>query len=140
LKTLAIFLLLLAPLATAKDRYTLTITVLSTKNIESQFETGSSAAHGVGSFSGARSSYGHSVSRHVVAVGSDGNRYDLAPENPKDFLVPGEYPAYLTTRGMIVGAPEVCSSGWGSEIPCSKQNPNKHRNVKFNVVGVEAER
>lgn len=137
MKTLAIFLLLVAPLATAKDRYTLTISVLSTKSVESQYESGSSGARGVGNFSGARSSYGHSVSRHIVAVGSDGNLYDLAPQDPKDFLVPGEYPAYLTTRGMVVGAPAVCSSGWGNEVPCSKQNPNKHRNMKLNIVGVE---
>jgi hypothetical protein len=138
LKTLAIALLLMAPPASAEDHYTLTITVTSTKNVESQYESGSSAARGVGNFSGARSSFGHSVTRHILAVGSDGNLYDLTPQDPKDFLIPGDYPAYLTTRGMVVGGPQVCSSGWGSEVPCAKQNPKKHRKIKLNIVGVES--
>ncbi len=136
LRALTIVLLLLTPLARAKDHYTLTITVLSTKNVESQYENGSSGGRAVGNFSGAHSSYGHSVTRHVMAVGSDGNLYDLSPRDPRDFLVPGEYQAYLTTRGMVVGGPEVCI--WmGSERPCSKPNPNKHRNILFTIVGVE---
>jgi hypothetical protein len=134
LKTLPLVLLLLAQLAAAKDTYTMTITVVSTKNVTSEYETERAAANSDNS----RSWRGHTVNRHVVAVGSDGNVYDLTPQDPKDFLIPGKYPAYVTSRGMVVGGPESCTSFFGNELPCSKPTSNKHRKIKFNIVSVES--
>ena len=116
----------------------MTITVLATKNIASEFETESSASRGAGNSGGSRSWRGHSVSRHIIAVGSDGNVYDLTPKNQNDFLIPGEYPAYLTSKGMVVGGLEVCLSAFGHETPCTKPKQTKHRIImEFNIVAVE---
>jgi hypothetical protein len=146
LKKLAVVLLLLSATVVAKDHYTITITVLSTKNITSEYENGSSRNGGgafqIGSIgsgtSSGRSSYGHAVSRHVLAVGSDGNSYDLSPQDARDFLIPGNYPAYFSSRGMVVGGPQVCSSPFHDEAPCSKNDPSKHHNMKFAIVEVES--
>jgi len=98
-------LLFTGRLAVAKDKdlYNMTITVLSTKNVESKYESGSSSASVFGAGGaldgGARSSYGHAVAKHVFAISSDGNSYDLVPEDSRDFLAPGKYPAYLTKPG-----------------------------------------
>jgi hypothetical protein len=135
-------MLLLSAPALAKDHYTITITVLSTKNITSEYESGSSRNRGyafqTGSSSSGHSSYGHVVSKHVLAIGSDGNSYDLSPQDPKDFLIPGRYPAYFTKRWMVVGGPQVCSSAFHDEAPCTISDPSKHRDIKFTIVEVES--
>ena len=63
MKALTIGLVLLTQLAMAKDPYKMTITVLSTKNIASEYETEASSARAVGTSSGSRSWRGHTVSR-----------------------------------------------------------------------------
>lgn len=84
--------------ATAKKEYPLTIKVDEERNIENQhgsFHFGFAGSNGGGS-------YGHGVTKHVFAEGSDNNLYDLTPKDAKDFIVPGTYQARFDKREMIV--------------------------------------
>jgi hypothetical protein len=99
----------------AKDNYPLTLKVLKTRNIENE-----NGSFHFGSFGGnARAGWTHDVSRHIIAEGSDGNTYELVPENQKDMLTPGTFQAKIEQRDMKV---------------CEPKDNGKCRDVKFNVV------
>lgn len=93
---LATFFLILAfaGTAVAKKTYSITLKVDEEKNIESQ--------HSSFRFNRYRGVYGHSVTTHIFATGSDGNAYDLVPKNRKDFVVPGTYDARFDKRNVIL--------------------------------------
>lgn len=120
--TLLLTILFLLTLATqpmlAKDDYPLTIKVQSTKNITS--EHGSFHLAKVAGNMGA--AWSHDVSEHVFAVGSDGNTYELVPENKKDMLLPGTFQAKIERRDMKV---------------CEPKDNGKCRDVKFKIVAAE---
>jgi hypothetical protein len=115
----SLFLLTLAaqPML-AKDDYPLTIKVQSTKNIES--EHGSFHLAKVGGNMGA--AWSHNVAEHVIAVASDGNTYELVPQNKKDMLLPGSFQAKIERRDMKV---------------CEPKDNGKCRDVKFKIVAAE---
>ena len=87
--------------ANAKTNYDLTITVLSTQNITA--ERGSFHLRWGGGAGGA--AWTHRVTEHVFAQCSNGTTMELAPENEKNMLTPGEYPARITRNEIIVGFP-----------------------------------
>ena len=86
----------------AKDNYPLTIKVLKTQNIENK--NGSFSFAKVGGNMGA--GWSHKVAEHVMAVGSDGNTYELVPQNRKDMLLPGTFQAKIEKRDMKVCEPK----------------------------------
>jgi ABC-type proline/glycine betaine transport system substrate-binding protein len=102
----------------AKDNYPLTIKVLKTQNIEKQ--------HGSFNFSKfggiANAGWSHEVAEHVMAEGSDGNTYELVPDNSKDMLTPGTFQAKIEKHDMKV---------------CEPKDNGKCRDVKFKVVRAE---
>lgn len=90
------------------------IKVLSTKNIENK--------HGSFRLAGTRAAWGHGVAEHVIAEASDGNTYELVPENPKDMLLPGSFEAKIEKRDMKV---------------CEPKDNGNCRDVKFKIVAAE---
>jgi len=102
----------------AKDDYPLTIKVLKTQNIENKNGTFSFAKFGGNAGAG----WSHKVAEHVMAEGSDGNTYELVPDNPKDMLLPGTFQAKIEKRDMKV---------------CEPKDNGKCRDVKFKVVAAE---
>jgi hypothetical protein len=92
--------------------------VLKTQNIENK--NGSFSFAKFGGTAGA--GWSHKVAEHVMAEGSDGNSYELVPENPKDMLLPGNFQAKIEKRDMKV---------------CEPKDNGKCRDVKFKVVGAE---
>jgi hypothetical protein len=102
----------------AKDNYPLTIKVQSTKNVES--EHGSFHLAKVGGNMGA--GWSHNVSEHALAVSSDGNTYELVPEDKRDMLLPGTFQAKIEKRDMKV---------------CEPKDNGKCRDVKFHIVSAE---
>jgi hypothetical protein len=102
----------------AKDNYPLTIKVLSSKNIENKH--GSFSFAKIGGNAGA--GWSHGGAEHVMAEGSDGNTYELVPDNPKDMLLPGTFQAKIEKRDVKV---------------CEPKDNGKCRDVKFKVVAAE---
>jgi hypothetical protein len=100
----------------AKENWPLTVTVLSTKNIED--EHGSFHLSWGGGSGG--SSWSHRVHEDDFVEASDGNSYDLQPKNPKDMLLPGTYKAKIEKRDMKV---------------CEPKDNGNCREVKFWIVG-----
>ena len=98
----------------AKDKYPLTIKVLSTKNVQNE--------HGSFHLASGVASWSHKVAEHVTAEASDGNTYQLVPDNPKDMLLPGTFQAKIEKRDMKV---------------CEPKDNGNCRDVKFKVVGAE---
>jgi hypothetical protein len=45
-----------------------------------------------------------------MAEASDGNTYDLVPENPKDMLLPGTFQAKIEKRDMKVCEPKTTAT------------------------------
>jgi len=102
----------------AKDNYPLTIKVLSTKNLENKHGSFSFAKIGGNAAGG----WSHGAAEHVMAEGSDGNTYELMPDNPKDTLLPGTFQAKIEKRDVKV---------------CEPKDNGKCRDVKFKVVAAE---
>jgi hypothetical protein len=98
----------------AKDDYPLTIKVLSTKNLENK--------HGTFHLANGVAGWSHGGAEHVMAEGSDGNTYELVPDNPKDMLLPGTFQAKIEKRDVKV---------------CEPKDNGKCRDVKFKVVAAE---
>jgi len=115
----SLFLLTLAvqPML-AKDNYPLTIKVQSTKNVEN--EHGSFHLAKVAGNMGA--AWSHDVAEHAIAVASDGNTYELVPEDKRDMLLPGTFQAKIEKRDMKV---------------CEPKDNGKCRDVKFHIVSAE---
>jgi|HubBroStandDraft_5_1064220.scaffolds.fasta_scaffold20137_5 hypothetical protein len=102
----------------AKDDYPLTLKVLKTQNVESK-----NGSFSLAKFGGATSAgWSHHVSEHVMAEGSDGNTYELVPDNPKDMLLPGSFQAKIERRDMKV---------------CEPKDNGKCRDVKFKIVAAQ---
>jgi hypothetical protein len=57
-----------------------------------------------------------------MAQGSDSNTYELAPENPKDMLLPGTFQAKIEKRDMRV---------------CEQKDKGKCRDMKFKIVAAQ---
>jgi len=102
----------------AKDDYPLNIKVLSMKDIQNQH--GSFHLAKVAGNMGA--AWSHDVAEHVVAVGSDGNTYELVPFDKRDLLIPGSFRAKIERRDMKV---------------CEPKDNGKCRDVKFRIVSAE---
>jgi hypothetical protein len=102
----------------AKDNYPLSIKVLKTQNIENKNGSFSFAKFGGNMGAG----WSHKVAEHIMAEASDGNTYELVPDNPKDMLLPGTFQAKIEKRDMKV---------------CEPKDNGKCRDVKFKVVGAE---
>jgi hypothetical protein len=98
----------------AKDDYPLTVRVVSMKNIENR--------NGSFHMSGSIASWGHVVAEHCIVEASDGNTYELVPENKKDMLLPGTYQAKIQKRDVKV---------------CEPKDNGKCRDVKFKVAAAE---
>lgn|GEM_PF-2671044 len=99
----------------AKENWPLTVNVLSTKNIANDhgsFHIGWGGGSGAGAWS-------HRIAEHVFVEASDGNSYELVPNNPKDMLLPGTFQAKIEKRDMKV---------------CEPKDNGKCREVKFKVV------
>jgi len=97
------------------ENWSLTVKVLSTRNIES--EHGSfHLSWGGGGGGGA---WQHRITEHAFVEGSDGNSYELVPDNPLDMLLPGTYQAKIEKRDMKV---------------CEPKNNGNCRDVKFKIV------
>ena len=102
----------------AKDNYPLSIKVLKTQNIENKNGSFSFAKFGGNMGAG----WSHKEAEHIMAEASDGNTYELVPDNPKDMLLPGTFQAKIEKRDMKV---------------CEPKDNGKCRDVKFKVVGAE---
>jgi hypothetical protein len=90
----------------AKDKYPLTVKVLKTQNVENK--NGSFSFAKIGGNMGA--GWSHKVAEHLMAEASDGNTYDLVPENPKDMLLPGTFQAKIEKRDMKVCEPKTTAT------------------------------
>jgi len=75
----------------AKDKYPLTVKVLKTQNVENKNGNFSFAKFGGSMGAG----WSHKVAEHVMVEASDGNTYELVPDNPKDMLLPGTFQAKI---------------------------------------------
>jgi hypothetical protein len=102
----------------AKDKYPLTVKVLKTQNIENKNGNFSFAKFGGTMGAG----WSHKVAEHVMVEASDGNTYELVPDNPKDMLLPGTFQAKIEKRDMKV---------------CEPKDNGNCRDVKFKVVAAE---
>lgn len=116
----AALLLLVYPLictctATAKEVWPLTVKVLSTKNVEDPH----GSFHFSKVFDNASAAWSHRVAEHVFVDSSDGNSYELVPQNPKDMLLPGSFQAKIEKRDMKV---------------CERKDNGECRDVKFKIV------
>jgi hypothetical protein len=117
-RLVGLFLLMFtAQLMLAKDDYPLTINVLSAQKVENKNGASTTANAKSGANTGADSS--DKVAEHVMAEASDGNTYELAPENPKDILLPGVFQAKIEKVGIKV---------------CEPKDKGKCREVKFKIV------
>ena len=88
--------------ASAKQNWPLTVKVMSTQNIADE--------HGAfhlswGGGSGG-SGWAHRVREHAFVEASDGNNYELQPQNMKDMLLPGSYQAKIEKRDMKICEPK----------------------------------
>ena len=99
----------------AKENWPLTVTVLSTQNIEDPH----GSFHLSWGNNGGGSSWTHRVAEHAYIESSDRNSYELQPKNPKDMLLPGTYKAKIEKRDMEI---------------CEPKNNGNCREVKFWVV------
>lgn len=99
----------------AKENWPLTVKVLSTQNIEN--EHGSFRLAWGGGAGGA--GWAHRVAEHAFIEASDGNSYELVPDNQKDMLLPGTYKARIEKRDMKI---------------CEPKDNGNCREVKFKVV------
>jgi hypothetical protein len=99
----------------AKEDWPLSVKVLSTKNIEN--EHGSFRMSWGGGSGGA--GWSHRVAEHAFVEASDGNSYELVPNNPKDMLLPGTFQAKIEKRDMKV---------------CEPKDNGNCREVKFKIV------
>ena len=99
----------------ASENWPLTIKVLSTKNIEN--EHGSFRMSWGGGAGGA--GWSHRIAEHAFVEASDGNSYELVPNNPKDMLLPGTFKAKIERRDMKV---------------CELKDNGNCREVKFKIV------
>ena len=100
----------------AKENWPLTVTVLSTKNIEDPH--GSFHLSWGGGSGG--SSWNHRVHEDAFVEADNGNSYDLTPKNLKDMLLPGTYKAKIEKRDMEI---------------CEPKDNGKCREVKFWITG-----
>lgn len=62
------------------------------------------------------------VAEHLTAEGSDGNTYELVPENPNAMLLPGTFIAKIQKRGMKV---------------CEPKDNGKCRDMKFKIIAAQ---
>lgn len=108
----AVFLLLFAVSAFAKDKheYDLTITVVSSKAIEAEYRR----SWIVGG--------GRSVTADVYVTASDGNTYQLLGHHRSDVLLPGTYSAARENDGLRV---------------CKLKTDGKCQDSEFRIVKVE---
>jgi hypothetical protein len=113
-----LFLLTLAEPMLAKDNYPLTLKVLKTQNVENKHGNFSFAKIGGSAAAG----WSHNVAEHIMAESSDGNTYELVPDNPKDMLLPGTFQAKIEKRDMKVCRPKDNGKCW---------------DVKFKIVSAE---
>jgi hypothetical protein len=100
--TIAALVLLTCFATQAGKSYPITLRVDEEKNIEDahgHFHFGWHSWTGGSSGGGA---YGHGVTKHIFAEGSDHNAYDLVPKNRKDFIVPGTYSARFDKQNVII--------------------------------------
>jgi hypothetical protein len=107
----------------AKDNWPLTITVLSTKNIEDphgSFHLSWFSSNAGWSQSSGRAGWSHRIAEHSFVEANNGNSYELQPKNPKDMLLPGTYQAKIEKRDMMV---------------CEPKDNGNCREVRFFVVG-----
>jgi hypothetical protein len=122
-KMIGLFLLTLAvqPML-AKEDWPLTVTVLSTKNIEDphgSFHLSWFSSNAGWSQSSGRAGWSHRIAEHAFVEASNGNSYELQPKNPKDMLLPGTYQAKIEKRDIKV---------------CEPKDNGNCREVKFWVV------
>ncbi len=99
----------------AKDNWPLTIKVLSTRNLEDPH----GSFHFAKVFDNASAAWSHRVAEHVFVDASDGNSYELVPQNSKDMLLPGTFQAKIEKRDMKV---------------CEPKDNGHCREVKFKIV------
>jgi len=99
----------------AKENWPLTVKVLSTENLENAH--GSFRLAWGGGAGGA--GWAHRVAEHAFIEASDGNSYELVPDNKKDMLLPGTYKAKIEKRDMKI---------------CEPKDNGNCREVKFKVV------
>jgi len=99
----------------AKESWPLTVKVLSTQNVEDPH----GSFHFVKVFGDASAAWSHRVAEHVFVEASDGNSYELVPQNPKDMLLPGTFQAKIEKRDMKV---------------CEPKDKGNCREVKFKIV------
>jgi len=116
MKCLALLLLLFSvrPMM-AKENWPLTVKVLSTKNIEDPH----GSFHFAKVLDNASAAWSHRVAEHVFVEASDGNSYELVPQNAKDMLLPGTFSAKIEKRDMKV---------------CEPKDNGNCRDVKFKIV------
>jgi hypothetical protein len=119
-KALAAMMVLFVGVAFAGDlskKFPLTINVTGMENVESQYESGGASGGHVGNFGSASSKYGHTVTKHIYANGSDGLTYDLTPMSgyQDEILLPGSYLARAEKYGLRVCKPNDKGDG------CSRQ-------------------
>jgi hypothetical protein len=106
----------------AKEDWPLTVTVLSTKNIEDphgSFHLSWFSSNAGWSQSSGRAGWSHRIAEHAFVEANNGNSYELQPKNPKDMLLPGTYQAKIEKRDMEI---------------CEPKDNGKCREVKFWVV------
>ena len=90
--------LLFSAVCYAKHSYPITLTVFSESN-----QTNKNISFSVGSFFHSLSGgLAHGVTTYVLATGTDGNAYQMVPENRKVEVIPGAYPARFDGKEMII--------------------------------------
>jgi hypothetical protein len=103
IRTIALSVALFAAVSVvAKKEYPLTLTVEGGKNETAEHASASFRISGANSGGG----WGHKVTKHVYAIGSDGNLYDLVPKDQRDLILPGSYPARLEKRDIVLSVPK----------------------------------
>ncbi|MGA2217279.1 MAG: PEGA domain-containing protein [Terracidiphilus sp.] len=100
----------------ARENWALTVKVLSTKNIENEHGTFRMSSGGGSGGAG----WSHRIAEHAFVEASDGNSYELVPDNPKDMLLPGTCHAKIEKRDIRV---------------CEPKDNGNCREVKFKIVG-----
>jgi hypothetical protein len=116
LASIALLLLIFAvhPML-AEEHWPLTAKVLSTQNVEDPH----GSFHFAKVFDNASAAWSHRVAEHVFVEASDGNSYELVPQNAKDMLLPGTFQAKIEKRDMKV---------------CEPKDNGNCREVKFTIV------
>jgi hypothetical protein len=120
--TVVLILMFLVPSLSAKENWRLSVTVLSTQNIEDPhgtFHLSWFSSNAGWSQSSGGAGWAHRITEHAFIEADNGNSYELQPKNPKDILLPGAYKAKIEKRDM-----EICEP---------KDNGNC-REVKFFVI------